>query len=65
MTKTFCDICEKETHDPVHIVVHANGRIKELLGDERYYDPEFEVCPVCAAEMLKKAFNGNVIPMKY
>lgn len=64
MTKTFCDICKKETHRPVYIAVKAEGRIKEILSDNRVYDTEFELCPGCAAEMLKKAFNGNVIPME-
>lgn len=65
MTKTFCDICKEETNDPVYIAVKAEGRLKEILSEERYYDTEFEVCPGCAVKMLKKAFNGNVIPTNY
>lgn len=65
MTKTFCDICKEETNEPVYIAVKAEGRLKAILSARVYDDTEFELCPVCAAEMLKKAFNGNVIPMNY
>ncbi len=71
MTKTFCDICQKETTELMKITmpVYRGDDVIEYgftFGERQYYKKlitttaTFEVCKDCAAHIADLLYSNNI-----